>query len=90
MGHHHDQKTLSAIFAHPMSMNLKWKDVEHLLEAAGAEIQPAHSGREVKVVLNGVDRTLHVPHGATIESKDQMTDLRHFLEEAGLTPGAAG
>lgn len=85
MGHHHDQKTLDAIFAHPMSMNLKWKDVEHVLDALGAEMETAHKGREVKASLNGVERTLHVPHGPVIESKDQMVQLRHFLEEAGVS-----
>lgn len=85
MGHHHDQKTLDAIFAHPMAMNVKWRDVEHVLDALGAELHVAHDGREVKASLNGVDRVLHVPHGPVIESRDQMVQLRHFLEEAGVT-----
>lgn len=88
MGHHHDQKTLEAIHAHPMSMNLKWKDVEHLLGSLGATMEIAHHGREVKAGLNGVDRTLHLPHGTIIESKDQMADLRRFLDEAGVNAQA--
>jgi hypothetical protein len=84
MGHHHDRKTLEAIHAHPMSMNLNWVDVERLLTSLGATMEVAHHGREVKVRLNGIDRTLHIPHGTTIESKDQMADLRHFFDEAGV------
>ena len=37
MNHHH-RKTLHALFAHPLSANVDFKKVVHLLEDLGAEV----------------------------------------------------
>jgi hypothetical protein len=83
MSHH--QRTLEHIFAHPVSTNIRWNDVVHLVQHLGGLVEPAHGGRE-KVTLNGVERTFHVPHSKSIESKDEVVQLRHFLESAGVKP----
>lgn len=85
MSHNHEN-TLRQIFAHPVSMNIKWKDVEHLIESLGGKAEPSQGGRE-RFVLNGQDRVFHVPHSKQIESRDEVVQLRHFLEAAGVTPG---
>ncbi|MGX9728132.1 MAG: hypothetical protein ACTFAK_12680 [Candidatus Electronema sp. VV] len=47
-------KTLAAIFAHPVSGNIKWQDVESLFAELGAEISEREGSRvlfnEVRVV----------------------------------------
>jgi len=65
--------------------NLRWPDVRAMLGSLGATLEPAHGGRE-KVRLNGQEQTFHVPHGNTITSKDEVVQLRHFLERCGMGP----
>jgi len=50
MNHHH-RKTLHALFAHPISANIDFKKVVHLLEGIGAEVDNK-PGNRVGVKLN--------------------------------------
>lgn len=84
MSHAHE-RTLAALFSHPIAMNLSWNDVSRLMVHLGAHVEPAHGGRE-KVTLNGQQMTFHVPHGKTISSKDEVMQIRHFLERCGIQP----
>lgn len=84
MSHHHE-RTLQQIFQHPIAMNLRWAEVVHLIESIGGTVEPGHGGRE-KVRLNGKEASFHVPHGKTIDSKDEVMQLRHFLESCGVAP----
>jgi hypothetical protein len=38
------------------------------------------------VKLNGEEQTFHIPHGKTLDSKDEVMQIRHFLERAGMGP----
>lgn len=38
MNHHH-RKVLHAIFSHPVNANIDMKEIEHTLEALGAELE---------------------------------------------------
>ena len=80
-----NRRTLSRIFQHPMAMNLPWRDVIHLLEALGAQIEPA-SNDKLKVAVNGVERSFRPHQHKTVSNKDEVVELRHFLEEAGCRP----
>jgi len=82
----HD-RTLEAIFAHPIAMNLKWTEVEHFFDHVGADVR--HHGGRATVILNGEEMTFHVPHTKTLSSKDEVMQIRHFLERAGVTPAGA-
>lgn len=84
MSHNHEN-TLRQIFAHPVSMNIKWKDIVHLVESLGGKAEPSQGGRE-RFVLNGQDRVFHVPHSKQVESRDEMMQIRHFFEAAGVKP----
>lgn len=86
MSHDHT-RTLNHIFAHPVSMNIKWNEVTHLIASLGGTVESAHGGRE-KIRLNGQERTFHVPHSKAIDSKDEVVQLRKFLELAGVAPKA--
>lgn len=87
MSHKHEH-TLAHIFQHPIAMNVKWSEVVHLVESLGGSVEPAHGGRQT-AHLNGKQTTFHVPHGHTISSKDEMMQVRHFLESCGVKPGGA-
>ncbi len=76
---------LKQIFSHPVPMNMKWRDVTHMLEAMGAELEVVHGGRE-KVRLRGREHTFHIPHGKVVDSKDEILQLRRFLTDVGITP----
>ena len=59
------QKTLEAIFAHPVSGNNQWRDIEALFAELGADISE-REGSRVAVVLFGEVRVFHRPHSITI------------------------
>ena len=66
MNHHH-RKTLHALFAHPLSANVDFKKVVHLLEDLGAEVDNK-PGNRVGVMLNG--RSAAFTH-ATVHGRRQ-------------------
>ena len=53
-------KTLEAVFAHPTSANIAWKDIEALLGGLGAEISE-REGSRVAIVLFSEVRVFHRP-----------------------------
>jgi hypothetical protein len=82
MNHHH-RKTLHALFAHPISANIDFKKVLHLLEEIGAEVGNK-SGNRVGVKLNG--HSVAFPHAHHDLPKDEVAQVRKFLEACGVTP----
>lgn len=82
MNHHH-RKTLHALFAHPISANIGFKEVEHLLTDLGAEIANK-SGSRIGVTLNG--HTAAFRHANHSLHKDEVVEIKHFLEKCGVTP----
>lgn len=85
MSHNHE-RTLAQVFQHPIAMNVKWNEIVHLFQSLGGTVESAHGGRE-KVKLNNQEMTFHVPHSRTLDSKEEMMAVRHFLERCGI--GAA-
>ena len=86
---HKPDRVLKQLFSHPLPMNIRWGDVVHLLESLGAELEAVHGGRE-KVRLNGKEHTFHIPHSRVVDFKDEVTQIRRFLESSGVTPGSQG
>ena len=82
---HKPDRTLQQLFAHPISMNIHWKDVVKLFATLGGEIEVVQGGRE-KVRLNGEEETFHIPHGKVLNSRDEVVQIRHFLERCGVEP----
>lgn len=81
MNHHH-RKTLHALFAHPISSNIDFKQVVHLLEDLGAEVDNK-SGNRVGVTLNGHSAAFtHAHHDLP---KEEVVQVRKFLEMCGIT-----
>ncbi|EGV50787.1 hypothetical protein [Candidatus Endoriftia persephonae] len=82
---HKQQHTLAAIFHDPVSANIHWREIESLLKAAGAELEESHGAR-LRVLLNGLEETLHRPHHSAALTKESVRNLRKFLSAAGVTP----
>ncbi len=80
MNHRH-RKVLHSLFAHPVSANIDFKEVVHVLEALGAEIDNK-SGNRVGVKLNGHSAAFsHVHHSLP---KEEVVQIKHFLETCGV------
>ena len=79
------RRTLNAIFAQPISGNIKWQNVESLLKSLGAVISE-RAGSRVAVLLNDRVAVFHRPHSSPNMDKGAVRDLRRFLENAGITP----
>ena len=82
MNHHH-RKTLHALFAHPLSANVDFKKVVHLLEDLGAEVDNK-PGNRVGVMLYG--RSAAFTHAHRDLPKEEVVRVRKFLETCGITP----
>jgi len=82
MNHKH-QRILDAIFKEPASGNIHWRDIESLIKSLGAKLHEAHGAR-LRVILNGVEGTLHRPHHSSVISKHDVRHLRQFLISAGI------
>ncbi len=83
MGPKH-QRTLQAIFEEPVRSSIPWRDIEAMLEAAGAEISQG-AGSRVRIALNGVRAVFHRPHPQKETDKGAVKSMRRFLTEAGVT-----
>jgi hypothetical protein len=79
------RRTLKAIFAQPVSGNIRWRDVEALLKALGAVLNE-REGSRVAVLLNDRVAVFHRPHPSPNMDKGAVKDMRRFLESVGITP----
>lgn len=77
------QRTLGAIFAHPLPGGLRWSEVEALLVALGPEVEE-HEGSRVAVLLNGVAAVFHRPRPEM--DKGAVRSVKRFLSDAGVEP----
>lgn len=81
--HHRHRKVLHALFAHPVSANINFKDVMHVFEVLGAEVDNK-SGNRVGVKLNGHSPAFsHAQHSLPAE---ELAQIRKFLETCGIDP----
>ena len=80
---HH--RTLALIFARPVSANIRWADVEALLEELGAEFEE-REGSRVEVFLFDLVRVFHRPHSSPDTDKGAVAAIRKWLEENGVKP----
>jgi hypothetical protein len=84
MGKKH-RRTLASIFEDPVRANIAWRDIEAMLDAAGAEITEGEGSR-VRIALNGVRAVFHRPHPEKETDKGAVRSMRRFLKEAGVNP----
>lgn len=82
------QRTLEALFSHPLVHGLRASKVEAMLHALGADVTPLE-GRRLKIRLpGGQESWLEVGEGVHHPDLDPeaVLRLRHLLEDAGITP----
>jgi hypothetical protein len=82
MNHRH-RRVLHALFAHPISANIGYKEVEAVLRELGAEIEERHGSR-VAVKLKG--RTALFHHAQHSLPKEEVVQIRKFLTDCGIAP----
>ncbi|MBX3575788.1 MAG: type II toxin-antitoxin system HicA family toxin [Rhizobiaceae bacterium] len=80
---HHS--TLKAVFADPVSGSLKFREIESLLVALGAELSEG-SGSRVRFTLAGQTLFLHRPHPSPDAKRWMVRAVRDFLINTGNTP----
>ena len=71
-------RTYRTIFQHPVSHNLRWRDVYALLRELG-EVEEQPNGH-LNVTRNGELLVLHRPRSKDVAEIDELMSLRHFLE----------
>ncbi|MYA37792.1 MAG: type II toxin-antitoxin system HicA family toxin [Gammaproteobacteria bacterium] len=79
------QRTLDAIFRHPTSGNIRWRDIEMLLLELGAEISEREGSRK-GVRLFGERRVFHRPHPQPTTDKGAVASIREWLRRNGVKP----
>ncbi len=70
--------TLTAIYQHPVSHNVRWKDVVSLLNAVGT-VEEEHNGN-LKVHVGNETEVFRHSHGDDA-NEQQIVDLRRMLKE---------
>lgn len=79
------EKLITLIFSHPVSANIKWRDIEALLVSLGATIEEAEGSR-VTIEWCGDVRVFHRPHPSPNTDKGAVASVRKWLESNGVTP----
>lgn len=82
MNHKH-RKVLHSLFAHPVSANINFGQVESVLQELGGEVSSTHSGK-VHVKLNG--HTANFSHANHSLPPQEVTQIRKFIETCGVDP----
>ena len=82
MNHRH-RKVLHSLFAHPVSANIDFKEVVHMLEDLGAEVDHK-SGNRIGVKLNG--HTAAFSHAHHALPKEEVTQIKKFLIDCAVDP----
>jgi len=80
---HKQRATLHALFAHPVSANIDPRQVFSVIETLGGAVSRGGHG-QVVVTLNGHTHGFHDTRHAF--SKDEVSAVRKFLEQAGVDP----
>ncbi len=80
---HH--RTLEQIYAHPVSGNIPWKEIESLFVGLGADVSE-RAGSRVAVVLFDEVRVFHRPHPSPNTDKGAVASIRKWLEANEVRP----
>ena len=78
-------RTLQDVYATPVKSNIRWKDIEKMLIALGAEVTEG-SGSRVRIAINAVRAVFHRPHPRKETDKGAVVSMKRFLAAASITP----
>ncbi len=79
------RRTLESVFAHPVSGNLRWADIEALVKALGGVVEQG-DGSRVHFLLEGRPATFHRPHPQPTTDKGAVAAFRKYLIRAKISP----
>ena len=79
------KKTLKAIFENPLRSDIRWNDIESLINNLDGTVNQG-KGSRVFFYLNGQVGRFHKPHPNQEIEKYAVKGLRDFLEVAGVLP----
>jgi len=79
------RKTLTSVYAEPVSASIEWRRIEMLLIAVGCRVIEGNGSR-VRFERDGVIATFHRPHPAKEAKPYQVRDARSYLENLGVKP----
>jgi len=79
------RKTFAAIFAKPTKTNIKFSDIESLIEALGGEVREGEGSRVV-LELSGTREYAHRPHPGKEAKKYMVEKIREWLTGLEVTP----
>lgn len=84
----HHLRTLQALFAHPLQHGVRSSRVEALFRALGAQVTELDDRRLCLQMPNGAETWIRTGCGVRQPDldADSVIRVRHFLEEAGVTP----
>ncbi|UQB43424.1 type II toxin-antitoxin system HicA family toxin [Thiomicrospira microaerophila] len=68
-----------------ISANIKWKDIEALLIALGADVEE-REGSRIGVFLFNEVRVFHRPHPSPNTDKGAVASVRKWLDSKGIKP----
>ena len=83
MGQKHKQK-IEKVFAHPIATDINTDKFLSALEHFGAKVEKTKTNR-AKIFVGSDEFVLPISHKGIL-TKEEVTDLRHFLEKVGITP----
>ena len=78
-------RTLELLYSRPVSGGIKWRDIESLMAALGAEISE-REGSRVGVRLFGERRVFHRPHPSQDADKGAVEAIRKWFNDNGVKP----
>ena len=79
------RKILEQLFLRPVSGNIKWRDIETLFVALGAELSE-REGSRVEVFLFNEIRIFHRPHPSPDTDKGAVASIREWLKTNEVEP----
>ena len=79
------RRTLNAVFAHPVSGNIRWSDIEALVAALGGRVEKGEGSR-VHFLLKGAPATFHRPHPSPMTDKGAVAAFRKYLKRIEIAP----
>ncbi|MGH7178893.1 MAG: hypothetical protein ACREJC_16070 [Tepidisphaeraceae bacterium] len=75
------QKTYDAVFQHPISRGIAWRDIHAMLNALRNVVLEEHEWT-LKLTRNGRSMVLHRPYHKTLSDVRELMNLRRFLEQS--------
>ncbi|MCY4015580.1 MAG: type II toxin-antitoxin system HicA family toxin [Gammaproteobacteria bacterium] len=79
------KRTVDAIFRHPTSGTIPWRDIEALFRELGAKISE-REGSRIGVRLFGEIKVFHRPHPKPTTDKGAVASIREWLQRNGVKP----